>query len=288
MDPMSIALICTVAFGIVVGLTAFVRQLLLSRDKKLNDLAQQKALKQEASELEKLRSQMSSHERFNPHYLVIDENKDAIQYVDQKIEAVFRKKEALIDRYSQVALKESTAIISGDLLSADRKAMCDRLREKIDAELKSYDHELAQLQNSRGTLWNEHVGLQTYLLEQEKLRNEHLDNLYSQHSVMLEKIYLRHDESADNIAKQNLEASSQTYKSIFSAPIEFLKSFFGLSSNISKDAAKKEIQLRHAVHEAEKLINGEEDNDMQPIEKSINHTLLDKKVEDEISFSASQ
>ncbi|CZR30312.1 Uncharacterised protein [Legionella pneumophila] len=65
MEPVTIALICAASFGAVVALSAFIRQLLLSRDKNLNDEAQRKAINQEAGELEKMREQMQSNKRFD-------------------------------------------------------------------------------------------------------------------------------------------------------------------------------------------------------------------------------
>jgi len=50
MEPVTIALICSAAFGAVVALSVFIRQLILSRDKNLNDKAQRRALTQEANE----------------------------------------------------------------------------------------------------------------------------------------------------------------------------------------------------------------------------------------------
>ena len=49
MEPVTIAIIGAVVFGVVVAVSAFVRQLILSRDKNLNDKAQNKALELEAN-----------------------------------------------------------------------------------------------------------------------------------------------------------------------------------------------------------------------------------------------
>ena len=84
MEPVTIALICSAAFGVVVALSVFIRQLILSRDKNLNDKAQRRALTQEANELEKMREQMQSNKRFDSHYRVLGSNKDAIVYLDNK------------------------------------------------------------------------------------------------------------------------------------------------------------------------------------------------------------
>ena len=59
MESAIIALVCVTVFGVVGILSAFIRQLLLSREKRLNDLAQQRALQQETHELEKIRQEMT-------------------------------------------------------------------------------------------------------------------------------------------------------------------------------------------------------------------------------------
>lgn len=96
MEPVSIALICTAALGAVVILAAFIRQILLSRDKQLNDMAQSRALTQEVMELEQIRTQMQNEKRFDSHYQVLGANKEAIRYIDNKIEEILNKKQSLL------------------------------------------------------------------------------------------------------------------------------------------------------------------------------------------------
>lgn len=273
MEPVSIAIICVAAFGVVAALTAFIRQLLLSRDKNLNDLAQQRALTQEAEELEKMRVQMGSAKRFDSHYQVLGANKDAIQYLDQKIDDLLRKKSELIQRYGQVTMKESSAIVAGSQLP-ERKVICDRLKDEVENELATYDKEIEKLQARRAALWESHKELQDYLLAQEKSRNESLDSLYQQHSTMLEKIYLRHNENSEAIAKQSIEASTTTFKALFSAPLEFFMAIFKISRDIAPDTPKKEILKRREVMLAELDINDEESyGDPRSQSKTLDHYL---------------
>lgn len=260
MEPVTIAVIATAVFGAVTALSVFIRQLLLSRDKNLNDKAQQRALAQESRELEKLRKQMENNKRFDSHYQVLGANKDAIQYLDQKIEEILTKKFGLIQRYSQMAVKESSAIIDSGQIS-ERKAVCDLLRQEIDFEIKFYDDELKQLQARRASLWDSHSGLQVYLLDQEKSRNEKLDTIYQSHTGVLEKIYLRHNRNAEQIAKQTIDAGNQTFK-FLTAPWQLLMQFFKLSSGISPNVASKEKASREEVAKAEQDINGDSDNDL--------------------------
>lgn len=258
MDPVTIAIICASVFGVVVTLAAFIRQLLLSRDKDLNDQAQERALAKEVAELEKMRQEMANNKRFETHYHVLGANKEAIQYIDQKIEDILKKKYALIERYSQLIIKESSSIISGGS-SEDRKAACDKLKEEIDKEIKFYDSEIQLLQTRRGNLWDSHTEFQDYLLDQEKQRNDHLDGVYKQHADMLEKVYLRHNENSEHVATETIKASTETFKTLLMAPINFLMGLFKMSIGISTDTAENEVNSRQSVRDIESEINGDDD-----------------------------
>lgn len=260
MEPVTIALICAAAFGTVVAISAFVRQLLLSRDKTLNDEAQRIAITQEAGELEKMRDQMQSNKRFDSHYKVLGANKDAIMYLDNKIEDILHKKAQLVERYAQVSLKESGAVVDGEI-SSDRKAACDRLKQEIDEEIKFYDSELEHLQQRRTSLWDTHGDLQEYLLGQEKSRNESLDYIYKQHTGLLEKIYIRHTDNSEHIAKQSIDAGTSSFKMMILAPIQFLLQYFNISTGISFDQSKIEKASRDDVSDVESDVNDSDKSD---------------------------
>ncbi|WP_133130057.1 hypothetical protein [Legionella yabuuchiae] len=254
MEPVTIAIISTVIFGVVTTLSVFVRQLLLSRDKHLNDKAQQRALDQEAAELERLRKQMESNKRFNSHYKVLDSNKDDIQYLDQKIEDILNKKFLLIQRYSEMTLKESSALVVGEN-AVERKLVCDRLRQEIDREIEFYDEQLSQLQARRATFWDTHKDLQDYLLEQEKERNTKLDDIYKRHTGLLEKIYIRHNQNSERVTVKSIESGSEAFK-LITVPFQMLLQFFNLSSNISPTRFEEERSARTDVRNTEREING--------------------------------
>jgi len=277
MEAGIIALICAASFGAVVAIAAFIRQLILSRDKNLNDEAQRKALAQEAAQLEKMREQMQSSKRFNSHYKVLGTNKEAIIYIDSKIEEILRKKANLIERYSQLTIKESGAIVGGQI-SKNRKEACDRLKAEIDEEIKFYDKELATFQERRTSLWDAHTDLQEYLLKQEQARNASLDTIYKQHSSLLEKVYLRHTENAEHVATSSISAGTSTFKSIIMAPIHFLLQYFNMSSGISLSQVQIEQAARDDVDNMEQDINDTDVND-DDLEKD-NDTIPDQIPED--------
>ncbi len=290
MEPVSIALICAAVLGTVVVLAAFIRQILLSRDKQLNDKAQGRALSQEVKELEQMRAQMQNEKRFDSHYQVLGANKDAIRYIDTKIEEILHKKTELIERYAQVIVKESGCIVSGEI-SAERKAVCDRLREEIDREITFYDSELKQLQESRATLWDAHTGFQKDLLGQEKARNDSLDSVYKQHSALLEKVYLRHIDNTENVAIKSMDASTTTFKDILMIPIQFLMQYFGVSvtPGISLIQTRVENVARAEVDKVQREINtpvpGKREDvahkEIKPQDKTHQDELQDEEKESE-------
>ncbi|QDP72992.1 hypothetical protein FOG18_10660 [Legionella israelensis] len=277
MEPVTIAVICAVSFGGAVALVAFIRQLLLSRDKHLNDKAQQRALAKEVKELEKMRLQMETNKRFDSHYKVLGSNKDAIVYLDNKIEEILQKKFQLIDRYSQVTLKESAGIIDKGIIK-ERMETCDRLKKEIDKEISFYDNELKELQKRRSTLWDTHTQLQEHLIDQEMSRNKQLDELYRKQTGMLEKIFIRHIDDSENITRESIKAGTSTFKMLIMAPVQFLLQFFKLSNGISLDQVTKEKEHREDVSEIEKDINGEE-NDYDEDEVTDEDIDLDKEAE---------
>lgn len=258
MDIMVIALICAAVFGTVMVIAAFIRQLLLSRDKKLNDEAQSRALAQEILELEKIRTQLQNEKRFDIHYEMLGANKEAIKYIDQQIENVLQKKTKLVDRYVDIVLKESGSIIDKGEVSIVRKEACDKLKREIDNELDFYDKEIQKLQKRRDSLWDTHTDFQNSLLAQEKARNNSLDSLYKQHSAILEKVFIRHIAHSEIFAVKSIEASTVTFKDMVMAPIQFLMQFFGGRSNIpaiSFAQTKVEHSHRVEVMQTEKDIN---------------------------------
>lgn len=260
MEPLTIAVICATVFGAVTAVAVFIRQLLLSRDNKLNELAQQRALKQEAVELEKIRGQMSSAKRFDSHYQVLISNKDAIEYLDQQIESILAKKEELIHRYAELAIKESSVIVAGGK-NPEGKALCDGLKQEIDSFIKIHENEIIQHQNRRAKLWDVRADLQDSLIEQERKRNKHLDGIYLKHTALLEKVYLRHAQKSENLAKYSMDASTQTFKAMIMTPLHFLTGFFKASIGISLEALEAEIDAREEIEDAEKEINGEDITD---------------------------
>jgi hypothetical protein len=267
MEPVTVAIICATVFGAVVALSAFIRQLILSRNQSMNDKAQNKAVTIEAKQLADMRKELEQSERFNSHYQMLGSNREAVRHIDENIEQLLEKKTQLIDRYSSMAIQQSHAIIDGEC-NKKTKSDCDRLKLEMDKQLEIYDEQLHVLQERRAKLWDTNDDLQFYLIGQESKRNEKLDYLYQRHSGILEKLYIHHNNNSLDVTKQTLSEGTSAFKMIILAPLRFLMGFFGLSKNIDLDKAQEEIDLRDDVSETEDEINDiessiDEENELQ-------------------------
>lgn len=258
MEPVSIAIIGTAVFGVTTSVAVFIRQLLLSRDQRLNEKAQERALEKETAALEKMRQKMESTTRFDAHYSVLDSNKDEIQYLDQKIENLLEKKFTLVKRYSELALKESAQMIKGKG-QEDRKEIIGRLRDEIDLEIEFYDEQIKTMQQRRAGIWDTHLELQTYLVEQEQSRNKSLDELYHSHTSMLEKIYLRNIDKSEKVTIKSIDSGTSAM-SLIIEPLKLLLQFLQILPSISKERAEEEVSWRDEVDDYEDYLNHDDES----------------------------
>lgn len=259
MEPYTLLLLCTFALTIVAGIGAFIWQLMLSRDQQLNEQAHLKALSKESELLEEVRNQSESKESFKAHYKTLKKNKTSIKYIDEKIDEILKKKFDLVQRYSEMAMDESASVIKG-VGSPQKNQDLSVLKKEIDQELEFYESELKTHQARRETLWDTRTEIQTHLVHEETARNEKIDELYEKHTVLLEKIYLGHMTSSEEVNKASIQAGTSSLKDCFSAPIEFFAQFW--------DPQKKAVRLKNAtdelharinVHKAEEDINNSAD-----------------------------
>lgn len=250
MDLMTTALICAATFGVVTAVSAFIRQLMLHREKKLNDKAQRRALAKEAKQLQAMRHQLEISQRYDAHYRVLEKNSDSIRYIDEQIDDLIARKMALIERYSKVVMTQSDSILKGGF-DSQQKQDCDVLRQGVDRELAQFDNEIKALQQTRADLWENHQELQDKLLEQEQAHNRQLDDVYRQHSSIIEKLSLRHAASNDIIAAKTLDEGGNAFKMMVLAPIKFLVSFFTKTDIIDLEQVGNEIGKREDVKNAQ-------------------------------------
>lgn len=260
MEAIAIGLICAAVFGAVVALSAFLRHILLSRDKQLNDKAQERALGYEAEELKKLRYEMQNRERMTAHYQLLSDNKHAIQHLDDQIEDLTQKKAELITRWSEMTIDASREMIEKGC-DPEKKSKYDNVKHSIDIALKNYDQEIAQLQKRREVLLSKHQEIGMYLLEQDRRANDSLDALYEKHSMMLEKMFIRHNENSEHVATKSIDAGTNTFAMIMKAPIQFLLSYFKSGFGFNLDKLKEEAKSREDVADEEDKINETGDYD---------------------------
>ena len=257
MEAVIVALICATVYGAVVILAEFVRRLVLSRDKKLNEEALSRALTNQIGEMEKLRQQMQSQSSFEAHYHVLKENREVIQGIGLRISSLLSEKASWIQRYSQDVIKELESIRSEGKDMGDRKLIFDQLRDKIDSLIASYDAELKNLQEERGQLWKDQTDFQKSLLTEEKSRNASMNEMFKQHAAMLEKFFITYTATVETIALKDIDAGGISFKDILMAPIQFLMQFFSGSaaSNVEVDQPAAEKAARAEVNRVEELVN---------------------------------
>lgn len=260
MEVIAIGLICAAVFGVVVALSAFLRHLLLSHDKQLNDEAQQRALSQEAEELKSIRLEMQNRERMTAHYQLLDENKYAIEHLDDKIDKLTKKKSDLIARWAEITIDASREMIEHGS-DPQQKLKYDKVKQGIDKALSNFDQEISQLQKRRDEYLSKHQEIGMYLLEQDKRANESLDALYEKHSLLLEKMFIRHNENSEHVATKSIDAGTNTFAMIIKAPIQFLLTYFKSASGFDLDKLRQEKESREEVAEEEDNINQSGENE---------------------------
>ena len=93
----------------------------------------------------------------------------------------------------------------------------------------------------------------------EKTRNKKLDDLYQRHTALLEKIYLGHLDSAEELGKTSIRAGTHSLKYSILSPIRFFTQFWGPQNNteILKKSAE-EISARKSVQHLEAAMNAKE------------------------------
>ncbi len=239
MEAVAVAIVCAATFGMVAILSDFVKKLSSSREKNLNDNAQQRAIVQKAKEWRSSENDLERLKRFESYYQLLVENKEAIHYLRQKIEDLFKKKSYLIHRFTDMAIKEAKSMV-GNELAIENKRIYDRTKKEIANELALYNSQLEKIQIQRQNLWLSSLDVHAHLLEQEKTYNDYLDSFYQLHSEYLEKVYCRN--------------SSSKY-AIFSN----LEPYFEASTAISKDQVGIENKLRRDVIRAQYALNANDD-----------------------------
>lgn len=255
MEPTISFFICTTVLGLGTLGLIFIRNLMLSRDKKLNDKAERLSLEQETKALSKFRKEMVSNKPFTAHYLALEDNREELKQINNKIAELSNTKLDLVHRYTAMTLRGPLLLIDKDG-SNQQKFEAEKIN--VNDQIQFYENELKQLQSRRATLWGERNGLVNQLLEQEKKRNNSLHEIYNTHTTLLEKLYLMHSQHSEHIATKTIEASTQALKLLL-YPLNKLLQYLK-PSLFAK--AKNEKQKRKEVTWIEKTINQSFDNEI--------------------------
>jgi hypothetical protein len=257
MEVSTIAIVCAPAFGVVAMLSTFIGQVLLSRDKALNEKAQKKALNQELFGLEKLRKEIGGLKGLDADSEDSGVKGD-VQELDANIKAIFKKKSALVERYAEMVAKESNAVICKEQ-SLENQEMCKRFKNEIDKELSFYQQELQQLQMQRDAEGNVHSPLRHNRLEQEKQVLSHLQVVYERHVGLLEKVYLRHDHIEADTAAKFLETRVIRFNPLTWGSVTALKQCFKASKEVDKFGVRNESMRRQEIADAQDWLNNLDD-----------------------------
>lgn len=256
MDIYLLILLCSVSIAIIGGIGAFIWQLILSRDKQLNETAQLSALEKEGSALESIREQVANTRRYDAHYQVLRDNHKAIRYIDKKIDAIIKQKAEYLKQYGAM-VQEETAVIAQHPGWVDRIQQIDGFRTGVNVQIRQLDQELQLLQRRRSELWGESHELQTELIQEETHKNQTLDGLYSQHTDLLEKFYLGHASRVDTANQASIDAGTNALRYSLFAPVEAISRLWGGGQVRVTDPERipHEIMSRQAVREVQNGIN---------------------------------
>jgi hypothetical protein len=274
MNPLIIVLICTASFGVVATIAGFVRQIILSRDKKLNDEAQTKALQQQADEFKQMREQLISNRRFPNYEKVLGANKERVLYLEQKMDDIFQKKSELLKTYNELLVSESGGVARGSIFNESN----ERIKAEIDKKIAFYDEDFKLLQQERASELKNHTTLNDYLLKNEAEVEAGMRDIWKQHASLMAKNRLRSIENTEHVAIETINAGTHSFQSMLMAPINFLIQYFSPSSGASlaqvvlenatrykiallqNEMHAREIQAGHVAEPKEPSYDAEEDN----------------------------
>lgn len=256
MEPITIVLLTAAAITGIVALSAFIRQLFINRNQKIMEESQRRALAMEAKQLSKIRNEMREESTPNLHYQLLGENKEAIRYIDNRIDGLMQRKLDLIDKYTQTVSKKAALIQADEMTETDMKS-CQQLKSVVDDQLQAIDGQITQLREQRKQLWTDRKDLHEKVMEKEEKRQVRMNTVYKSHTSALEKLYAKHNEIRQSHTSEVLQSGNMTFKSILMAPIRFLQAvFFPSTLNIDEQQAARESEARQHVGAAQSHLLG--------------------------------
>ena len=254
MEPITITLIAAVSVCGIVAMSVFIRQLFLSRNQRVNEEAQNKALSLEADELVRLRMEVQRSQKYDSYYQLLGKNKESIRYIDSRIDDIIEQKAELIQRYSQTVLTNSQYM--GDHKKSSKiKKDCNHLKEVLDEQIRGFDQQIKSLQTQRAELWDMQEGISNKVMRQEEARYKKMDTIYEKHSQILEKMYVKHNDIRENTTAKILDSGNFAFKQIVLAPFKFLLGLFSKTKNVDPEQVEQETTSREDVLEMQRNIS---------------------------------
>lgn len=234
MEIFLIGLICTAVFGVILSIAAFIRQLMLSRDKQLNDLALNKAFDLAAEKLGEMRQQ---RENFNTKF-PLDFCVKQIEDISTDIKYYIAVKEALVSKFKDCNKNNNSGQLNVNALTlSDQDAALEKV-ETIILELIKSKHK-----------WGEAY----YEMQKEKTTNDRETNaLFSQHTIILEKTISNNNENSEKITKELIDAGKESFQNYITLPFQAFINYFRLTKDSSPEQFEKEKTSRQKVVTTEK------------------------------------
>lgn len=254
MEPVTLVIICAVSFGGLASIVSIIHQYLLTRNQRLNQLAQERVIEQYNQSLRDIRAEMAQNSQKYIYHELIDDNKEAIVQIDEQIQEIMQAKLALVERYSETIGREAKKLREGDY-EEERFELNAQLKENLEKALSEFDEQIVTLQGKRQQLLSDKKTLVETLISQEQKQNEALNAMYKQHGQYLDKMYLTHAENQQKLSQSFIESSKSFFKAFIRAPIDFIASFFSKGSNIDSNQAQTEAQEREDTSLLERGLN---------------------------------
>lgn len=267
MEPVSIVVICAASFGGLMTLASVIHQYFLSRNQRLHQLAEERAVRYQQKALERLRNEIRQNQ-FKQEYHLLDENKEAITHLDEEIHKLMTQKITIIQRFSKLMDKEVKRKRERFFSSHHQKKI-NTLKEEMSLSLSLSDQRIKTLQDNRGDLLQYKKHIEKDIRQKEIEQNKALNTLYEQHGAFLEKIQLKQAEYRFSLANSIVSATTSLFDKLIMAPAKFIAAYFSPSSNINSKKPSQEVRLRANMLALENRLNIGFETDLVKAELSI-------------------
>ncbi len=269
MEPITIVVICAVSFGGVASIVSMIHQYFLSRNQRLTQMASERVMDQYTQSLKALRDELTRNRQKLLYHELLDDSKEAIVAIDEKIQGIIQAKYLLVERFNETIASEIKKLRSGEY-GEEALTIFAEIKSNLDQALIGYDKTLEKLQAERKELLCDKKSLVKSLLAEEERQSAQLNEMYKQHGEYLDKMYVAYTANQHSLATGFVESSKSFFYALVRAPIEFIASFFSRGKNIDNTQAQRELNERDEVRRTESTIQRAIDNTIPDIVLSVN------------------